>query len=140
MITDPLSLLTRVADTVTLVGPRREVWRHQSRWREAFVPGLEWAGVALDWEGLLRGASQVLQGGLAIAAAREVLANASCLFATARLGTPPLYRLQGISGSFVDAALAEWEDDLYVTDSDYAWSFVLTHEAPQFGPFHVVAV
>lgn len=141
-MTTSLSLLASLEESgIEVSGSHasKSAWLHQSSWRNAFLDGGVTRTGCLEWE-LLEGCHvRVARGAQAAEKFSMMLQSidpGSTLTLTERMGSPPTLEVCSTL-QLVTFISQVWLGDLYVTDSRYTWTYVVTHERPWFGPYFV---
>ena len=136
-------LLVPHSERINTINDRKELWAHQQRWRASFWGNpVEWKhGNSLEWEAIASGAIPSLRGGRASSEFAERLRIPTLfeLVITERLGQSTLFILHKPKPSLYRGIVSAWNEDLYVTEGNFEWCLIRTHEEPHIGPFFLSA-
>ena len=118
----------------------KERWLFQESWRRAFAPGCkDWSGPLrdTDWHVFSYGHASALQGFRA-SATFDALTYESPLILGTSLASGPVVSCELPASATYGWIRNHHFGDLYITDVDLSWTFVLTHEE-SCGPYFAVS-
>ena len=131
------SLLYR--NKIELLGfqKRNQLWKHQQRWRESFVSDLKihtskWILDGCDWHAFSSGYCSCIKGAQADEEYRSL--GTSKVFIVFDDDKDTILAL--CHGPPIVDRLGHLHSDLYITQYEYEWTMVFTHEqSAGFGPY-----
>jgi hypothetical protein len=113
----------------------RERWQVQAAWRNAFAGGRsDWSGSLkeFDWHLFSFDLVEHLRGASAVEAFGR--ARPGHFIAAESLSNGPMLRCEFAALPAYAAMRSAWPGDLILMNSEFDWTFVMTHEE-QFGPY-----